>query len=367
MNVLQAGNLSETTAPSQLATGNNGTAAGSRCSSETAVFDDTVVALLTPLDVTQIRDRWLDYYFTPTTKQIKQYPARVMALISRTLATYTTMWIRNQSHIPPIIHTAQCDQATNLPESLANCLSLLRLSENSVPGSDSLVRDSVRREMTRLVRLVEDGVQTRILSQQFSSLCALQAYLLLSMHAYFTGKGRPDLGIFTPDLITTLHDMTSKVSAAGIMCSEETGATPVSNPEPAGPRWETWILAEAKRRTVFTVYMFEDVYNHDNGATTYLAEELAALPAPACKWTWNAKTRSSFEAEYSDWTRSWGGTRRLAISELWPRPVGLDVVANEAKEMKQECENHERESKWAEGVDEFGMLLLAVCTTTHNV
>lgn len=187
------------------------------------------------------------------------------------------------------------------------------------------------------------------------------------MHIYFTSKARPDLGIFAPGLVAILHDLASKVSALGIMCPEEVGGADLAGSYV--PRWEAWIIAEAKRRTVFCVYMFEDVYNHDNGATTYLAEELAALLAPASKWAWQATSRDSFGAEYSAWARAWGGERGLAISELWPKELG-DPSADaddDGEDARRREKTQERISRWAESVDEFGMFLLAVCTTTHNV
>lgn len=272
------------------------------------------------------------------------------------------MWIRSQSHIPPFVHPAQCSYQTDMPKPLANCLSLLRLCENAAPGSDELVRDSVKGEMSRLVTVVETGASDQTMAHHLSCLSALQAYLLLSMHAYFASKARPTLGIFQPDLITTLHDLASKVSATGIMCPEEVGDS--LSLGAFLPQWETWITAEAKRRTLFCVYMFEDVYNYDNSATTYLAEELATLLAPASKWTWKATSRSSFKAEYVEWIKAWSGQRGFVISELWPKEPHDNT--NDALEARRKRETADRISRWTENVDEFGMFLLAVCTITHN-
>ncbi|KAF3771244.1 hypothetical protein M406DRAFT_230823, partial [Cryphonectria parasitica EP155] len=317
--------------------------------------------LLAPLDVSRIRDRWLDYYFTPTTKQIKEYPARIIALIARTLSAYPAMWIRNESHVPPFIHPAQCYHQEVMPEPLANCLSLLRLCQNAAVGSEELVRDSILRELSRLVAVVGEDVQDQTLRQHLWCLSALQAYLLLCLYSYAAVKTRPSLGIFGPDLISTLHGLASKVSAAGVLCLEELGGGPSTGTPP--PRWESWIIAEAKRRTLFCAYMFEDVYNYEMQSATYLADELAPLLAPSSRWLWQARDRNSFEAEYADWTKAWSGQRGLAISELWPSEAKEDIdgaiMAQRAQETK------DRISRWTEGVDEFGMLILAVCTATH--
>ncbi|PSR83362.1 hypothetical protein BD289DRAFT_436031 [Coniella lustricola] len=332
-----------------------------------AAFDDNTTAmLLAPLDVSHIRDRWLDYYFTPTTKQIKEYPARVAALMAKTMASYSPMWIRSQAHSPPFIHPAQLQLGAhhkNMPEPLANCLSLLRLCQNAAPGSHDLVRESIHREMERLVASVGADTQNmQTLQQHLMCLSALQAYFLLSLHSYRLYKTQPDIAVFGPDNIATLHDLASKVSAAGVLCPEEVGGASLTGG--AVPHWESWIIAEAKRRTIFCVYMFEDVYNYENHCTTYLAEELAPLLAPSSKWLWQARDRASFEAEYAHWTRAWSGQRGLAISELWPQVVSDKL--DEAIQTLRKQETEERIARWTEDVDEFGMFLLAVCTTTHN-
>ncbi|KUI62605.1 Oleate-activated transcription factor 1 [Cytospora mali] len=326
---------------------------------QSAVFNKDKALLLTPLDVSRIRDRWLDYYFTPTQKQIKPYTARTMALISRTLFSYPGMWLRNQSHIPPFIHPAQCaNRSGGGPESLANCLSLLRLCDAAAPGSGQLVRDSVQREMSRLASDIEKSTLSQGLDDHLHALSALQAYLLLSIHAYSSCKTRTRLEIFSPGLITSLHDLAARVSTAGIVCPEEVvGQSPA-----AVPAWESWIIAEAKRRTVYCVYLFEDLYNHEHDADSYLGEELGLLLAPASKWVWQAKSKESFAVEFSDWTKTWGGGRGLVISEFWPK-AAEDMVGDLAAEEWQ-GKREERIMRYSETVDEFGMFLLAICTAT---
>lgn len=329
----------------------------SNTDSTSAVFDKTNALLLAPLDVSRIRDRWLDYYFTPTQKQIKPYAARTMTLISRTLTSYPAMWMRGPQHVPPFIHPTQCSHQGGWPESLANCLSLLRLCESAALGSEQLVRDSVQREMSRLASVIEESTRSQGLDDHLAALSALQAYLLLSTHAYSSCKARPRLATFNPSLITSLHDLAARVSTAGVVCPEEVGQLPA-----AVPKWEGWILAEAKRRTIYCVYMFEDLYNHENEAVSYLGEELGLLPAPASKWVWQAKDKDSFALEFSEWTKVWDGGRCLAIAEFWPRGVGDTLSDLEAQEWQRKRE--ERIMRYSEAVDEFGMFLLAICTAT---
>ncbi|KUI71268.1 hypothetical protein VM1G_07316 [Cytospora mali] len=189
-------------------------------------------------------------------------------------------------------------------------------------------------------------------------LTPLDAYLLLSIHAYSSCKTRPGLEIFGPNLITSLHDLAAKVCTAGIVCPEEV----VGQPPAAVPAWESWIIAEAKRRTVYCVYLFEDLYNHEHGADSYLGEELGLLLAPASKWVWQAKNKESFAVEFSDWTKAWGGGRFFVIAEFWPKEAE-DMVGNLAAE-EWHGKREERISRYSETVDEFGMFLLAICTAT---
>ncbi|ROV87498.1 hypothetical protein VMCG_10506 [Cytospora schulzeri] len=331
--------------------------------STSVVFDQSNANLLTPLDVSRIRDRWLDYYFTPTQKQIKPYTARTITLISRTLSSYPAMWTRNQSHIPPFIHPTQWSHPSGGPESLANCLSLMGLCDTAAPGSEQLVRDSVQRELSRLASVIEGSTsRSHGLDHHLAALSALQAYLLLSIHAYFTRKTRPGLETFSPGLITSLHDLAAKVSTSGIVCPEEVVGQSPAAAAAAVPAWESWIMAEAKRRTVYCVYLFEDLYNHEHDAASYLGEELGLLLAPASKWMWQALSKSAFALEFSEWTKAWDGGGGLVIAEFWPREVGDTVNDLAAEEWQRRRE--ERIMRYSENVDEFGMFLLAVCTAT---
>ena len=117
-------------------------------------------------------------------------------------------------------------------------------------------------------------------------------------------------------------------------------------------------MAEAKRRTIFTVYYLENIYNFQNGSPSYLGEELALLPAPHDKWLWNALDRGAWEMEYDAFLRSWEGKPSLKLAEFWPQHTSKEPGAAERRVT--------RVDRWAETMDEFGMLLLAVCTASYD-
>ena len=118
------------------------------------------------------------------------------------------------------------------------------------------------------------------------------------------------------------------------------------------PRWESWLVAEAKRRTSYSVSLLENVFNFANGDVSHLAEELAMLPAPYEKRLWEARNREAWIIEYDVNLQRWKG-RGLQMHEFWPKVEG-------------EEERKQRVHEWAEEVDEFEMMMLAVCTITHG-
>jgi hypothetical protein len=194
-------------------------------------------------------------------------------------------------------------------------------------------------------------------ASHLEALSALQAHLLLSIYAYTNIIRFPD--IFTVDMISTLQELASKVSASGLVCPEELTASTI-------PSWESWIIAESKRRTVYCVYYLENLYNSDRDAASYIGEELGLLPAPCTKWLWHAENRSVWETEFGEWLKYLNRRRGVVLAEFWPRPSaatgGVEGIDNSLQ-----SEREERLSAWTEGADEYGMLLLSVCVSSYNI
>jgi hypothetical protein len=95
----------------------------------------------------RIGSRWLDALIPPTGHTPKNLTVPTVHYMSRVLKSYPKITARKEPQLPPIIHPRQ--SAVPQPP-LANCRSLLRMWEAKAPGSESMVRETVGREMSRL-------------------------------------------------------------------------------------------------------------------------------------------------------------------------------------------------------------------------
>ena len=119
------------------------------------------------------------------------------------------------------------------------------------------------------------------------------------------------------------------------------------------PKWESWIIASAKRRTIFTLYLFTSIYNADHSVPNFIAYELAGVYAPDMKELWEARSRAEWERHYKRYLSVWEDGP-LLISEMWRSPETGST------------ERRNRIDRWVQGVDEFGMMLFAVCSHIHG-
>ncbi|KAL2414875.1 hypothetical protein ABEF95_006146 [Exophiala dermatitidis] len=304
--------------------------------SETLSFDN--LELRCPIVADDICNRWLNSYVPVPGQQIKQYPAAVTAYIYKILRSYATAAVRGRG-VPPFIHHSQIMTSLVNPP-LATCLTLVRMCEKLLPGSESVAADVLRREMTSIY-------QQRAAYDNMTLLAAYQSYLIYSMIFLFIL--RQNTNSFLRQALIELQDLAGLSSQHGIVC--------IAEQERARPRWEAWIVAEAKRRTLFTMYLFDSLLCAQDNLPTFLGTELRGLPAPANKRLWRAQTRSEWETAYNvhlaDWVR--GG---FNIDELWPNPAPLDNTAL--------LEKSDRVGQWLENIDEFGTMLYAVTSCTHG-
>lgn len=116
-----------------------------------AGLDFRTVDLVSSANAEDIRDRWLRPYILPPLGQDeipKVYHPFTLQYISRILSTYPRCLLKDKD-VPPIIHRAQIE-GKELPPSLANCYSLVRMWEQAVPGSEMMVMSTLEKEMERL-------------------------------------------------------------------------------------------------------------------------------------------------------------------------------------------------------------------------
>jgi hypothetical protein len=192
----------------------------------------------------------------------------------------------------------------------------------------------------------------RLLDQQPSYddiglLAAFQAYLIYSMVIFFRlgQEARPSL----QQAMMNLQSLACSSCRGGLMCSEEQRGD--------RPKWEHWVAAEAKRRTLLTMYLFDSLLLTEDGLPTYLGKELTGLPAPAGRALWEAQTRHNWTARYNVHLTEWI-SGYLRIEELWS-------LADDEEDGIVE-DRRRRVDLWLEGLDGFGTVIYAVTCSTHG-
>lgn len=302
------------------------------------LIDFTHCQLICPINVDDIKNRWLYPYIPVPGQTAKNYPPGVTTFIYRIFKAYATVAARGRS-VPPFVHHVQIAALSSFPP-LATCLSLVRIGEKPLAGSEAIAADVLQREMSNLY----EQHQTY---DDASQLAAFQAYLIYSMVLFFQlGQGS---GPVLRQAMINLQEIACLSAQRGLICSAEQ--------QRARPSWEAWIMAEAKRRTLYVMYMFDSVLSAQDGLPTFLGTELRGLPAPASKALWEAKSRRSWETAYNLHLAEWI-EEGLHIDELWPVPPEADEekIAN----------TRSRVDQWLQHIDEFGTMLYAVTSCTHE-
>jgi hypothetical protein len=311
------------------------------------VFDDTIrqrdfdfsdLSLACTINVDDITSRWLNTYVPVIGQVVKDYPPSISALIRRVLKSYIASAVRGHSSLPPFIHPSQIDDPSFVP--LATCLNMVRVCQNPIAGSESTAAAILQQEMSRIY-------ERRVECTHMELLATFQAYLLYAMALFLRLEQASTL--FLRQAMMNLQDLAWMTTRQGIVC--------VAEQQHTRPKWEEWIVTEAKRRTLYVMYLFDDVISKQEGIPTFLGIELAGLPAPGSKSLWTANARHEWQKRYNLHLADWpdGG---LCIDELWAIPIelGEEDVAKRRLRVEQ----------WLEDLDEFGMMIYAVTSCTHG-
>ncbi|TFK54876.1 hypothetical protein OE88DRAFT_1653418 [Heliocybe sulcata] len=292
--------------------------------------------LVSSIDSSRIRNRWLDQILASADQKPKHISPLAVNYISRVFKTYPKMML-HPGGLPPIIHPMQAE-GSEIPVPLANCLSLVRMWENRARGSDGITTQTIKWEMERLFREHSTYRQTDLLA-------AFQAYLIYAIMLFFSSSP-PGKSLIDRTIMISLQEFASHISQTGLVCSAELSHT--------RPRWESWIIASAKRRTLYTMYILDNVFCTLNQIPCHLAQELAMLSAPESKALWEARDRELWEREYDVLLAAWKGGS-LRIGELW------------ASEERSTPGQQERIQRWLEGVDEYGMMYFSFSVMIHGI
>lgn len=302
------------------------------------VLDFSNLDLVCPINAEEITTRWMNPYIPTPGQTIKNYPVGVVSFIFRMLKSYAASAARGRGVLPFIHPTQMKQQPSSSP--LTACLSLVRMFQNLLPGSENTAVAILQREMENITELRETY-------DSMSLLAAFQAYLIYAMVLFFNvGQDCHD---YLRQAMINLQELSHATSRRGLQCAVDQHRI--------RPRWEEWIVAETKRRTLYLMYLFDSVLSAHQGLHTYLGNELQGLPAPANKSLWQAQTRRDWERTYNIYLAEWV-ERGLSIDEFWPIPPDFDN--------SRIAKRRSRVDHWLEDIDEFGTMLYAIMSCTHG-
>ncbi|KAF6802700.1 hypothetical protein CSOJ01_11424 [Colletotrichum sojae] len=300
-------------------------------------LDFSDLGLTCPINPDDIANRWLNSFVPLPGQTTKNYTPSLSAFMHRVLKSYANCSIRGNK-VPPFIHWSQLTLPSSLP--LSTCLSVIRICDNPFPGTEEVAAEVLQREMTKLY-------DRRSSLDDVGLLAAFQAHLIYAMVIFFClGQGCHS---FLREAMINTQELACAASRRGLVCeAEQRGAR---------PRWEAWVAAEAKRRTLFAMCMFDSALLTHDGFPSHLATELRGLPAPASKALWEARDRRTWEAKYNFHLSEFAGVG-LCIDELWPIPddFGEPEIAK----------RRGRVDAWLEDLDEYGTMIYAVTSCTHG-
>lgn len=302
------------------------------------ILDFSNLDLVCPINAEEISNRWLNAYIPIPGQSVKNYPPTVSAFIYRLMKSYTGMAVHGRG-FPPFVHSSQV-MGLNPSPPLSTCLSIIRICDRPLPGSENVTAEILQREMNNLYEQRESY-------DDLSLLSAFQAFLMYTMVLFF--RLSQGTNPFLRQAMMNLQDLACVTARRGLMCIPEQQRT--------RPKWESWIIAEAKRRTLFTMYLFDSVLSSEDGLPTFLGSELEGLPASSSRSLWLAQTRRDWEAAYNMHLAEWD-EGSLCIDELWPIPEGFGEVLI--------ARRRNRVDNWLENLDEFGTMLYAVTSCTHG-
>lgn len=294
--------------------------------------------LVCTIDATKIQNRWLRAFIPERGGHGKEYPRGVVNYMKRILRSYASMII-NDSGVPPIIHAIQLSgDLTRRP--LTDCLNLLRLCDSSRIGGHELAIELITRETKKLAETYHtfDGP---------GLLAAFQAHLLYTVTLAFHFAQTRDDSLQLA--VISLQEIACATASQGVSTMNES--------RQSRPNWRLWVCAEATRRTIYTMYMLDNLLCIRERLPLFLGTEIQGLAAPAGSALWKAASEREWQLEYNQHLAKWQAPG-LTIDELWPPPPSSTVEQIEQRSA--------RVDKWLECADEFGTMLSAVTICTHE-
>ncbi|KAF2143513.1 uncharacterized protein K452DRAFT_225511 [Aplosporella prunicola CBS 121167] len=253
--------------------------------------------------------------------------------IVQILRSFPQMMLRRTTFPPfihPRLHRLSDGDRTGLPEPLANCMSIAHLFASRNAETSPFLWRAIEAEQHRFLQNIESVEKEEL----FAAIQAYIIYLIMRIvddEAQNVGSGFHMLLSFHK-----LHDRFRHLCNE-VFCEEEQW-------DPS-PIWEEWIFAESRRRVACLWFLIDRVVCVKTGLHCNASEGFRELSLPSTKFTWDANTQCSWQAEYES-CRMMRGTSMSRLGEL------ID-----AKQGDKDSSNARRLDVWNSGIDTLGTLL----------
>lgn len=252
------------------------------------------------------------------------------------MKSFPTQFVK--ADFPPFVHrnylTANVSiRAGDLSEPFANSTSIIAMYQSKTPACTSLVSKTLLLEVQRLYEEYHEYSDRLVLH----SLQVLIAYTL---------------AIAADDERCKLIGLVVAILMGEIATEvQEKGHYSVSEQNGNFPRWEEWIYAESRRRTMITLHLLDKVIDLRIGDfQSAPCQVMDQIPLPCQRSMWEAETVTEWETEYKNYLQNRKGGQMLTIGDLRAsrqqdiKGLNSDVVEDIAT--------------WATGVDSLGAMLL---------
>jgi hypothetical protein len=271
-------------------------------------------------------------------QQPKVAPPAINLYVGRILKAYASGLIRH-AVLPPFVHDQEVMNA-KAPSPLLKCLNLVKVCSGTAADFHAMASQLLEQDMAIIFEL-------RATLDHRAMLGAFQAYLIYVTTLYFV-LGQRDNSLLRQHMMN-LQQLAFDTCSRGLVCTAEL--------EHIRPQYSDWIVAESTRRTLYTMYLLDNLLCTNDNLPVYIGTELAGLPAPAGQDVWRASSEDKWKSAYNTHLSDWNGSS-LSIDELWR-------VAEDAPEEAIE-RRRTRIDLWLETVDEYGTFLYAVTSCTHG-
>ncbi|KAH8797350.1 hypothetical protein F5884DRAFT_815101 [Xylogone sp. PMI_703] len=232
----------------------------------------------------------------------------------------------SQGNVPEI----SSEQMNSMKEPLTTCKTIIQIYSTRRWETNSFLWRAIEMEQARLC-------SEHANFDSWTLLAAVQAITLYIIIASLEGDtSRVDP--ISPNLLLTMTVVASRIENnaddANIVQSNE---------------WHNWILQESITRTFILLFIINMIFDIDIGITAHVSDQILALPLPATKYLWEAKTETEWKKEYTTSLERRGDRPALTYGDL--------ILLRHSKNISENPDFTEL-SHWCANFDSFGNFIL---------